>query len=440
MPLILRLFNLLLAGPLLWATKWYARRHPDKYGDGWPQRFGQLPPRRDDRPSVWIHAVSVGEVNATRTLVAEIERSLPDLALVITATTRTGYDTARRIYPDREVCFYPLDFPAAVRRTFDRLRPAIIVLMELEVWPNLLAEAGRRGVPVCIANGRMTEERSMKRFRKPVIRSIARWMFSQLTWIAAQDEDYAARFRALGAPPERVHVVGSLKYDTAPIGDGVDGDHALAEAMGIHVERPLWVAGSTGPDEETVLLDVYKRLLARHARLQLVVVPRKPERFDEVAALIEQRGFACVRRTRRPDGRAAARIRDDDPSPRVFLGDTMGELRKFYSLADVVFVGRTLVPLGGSDMLEVAGLSKPIVVGPHTENFSEAMARLSAAGGVAEVRDGWELESQLDRWLGDPVATAAIGRKARDVVIENRGATQRTAVLIADTVLSGSSR
>jgi len=417
---------------------------------GWRERLGSVRRRPGTRPCIWVHGVSLGEINATRSLVAEIERRLPKYEVVISATTQTGHDAAMANYGPRYVFRYPLDFSWVVRRVLDRIRPDAIVLMELEVWPNLIAEATRRGVVVCVANGRVTAEKSMRRFSWPVIRHVARRMFAQLAWVGAQDETYADRFRRLGVPAERVVVTGSVKYDTALLADSVPGADALAQRMEIDPAAPLWVAGSTGPLEESLVLDAWRALRSDHPELQLAIVPRKPERFEEVAALIEAAGFECVRRTGRPDlagqdlreeerrrRHASYRAGDKAPAgtnakPRVLLGDTMGELRKFYSLANVVFVGRTLAPLGGSDVMEVAGLGKPMIVGPHTENFAEPTERLLAARAAVRIGDHTELANAVARLLDDEQAAQAIGAAARDVVKQNVGATRRTVDLLCE--------
>jgi len=304
----------------------------------------------------------------------------------------------------------------------DRVRPVAVILMELEVWPNLISICARRGIPVGIANGRVTEEKSMRRFRKPVIRSLARSMFRQIAWVGAQDEAYAARFVELGVPADRVRVTGSMKYDTAAVADRVDGDEQLAKEIGIDRSQPLIVAGSTGPGEEEMLLDSWReiRSTSANAALQLAIVPRKPERFEEVARLIESRGHLCIRRSRGGPGGENA----------VFLGDTMGELRKFYSLASVVFVGRTLIPMGGSDLMEVAALGKPMVYGPHVENFAEASEKLLQANAAVQVKSAVDLKAALERLLSNRSEADEMGRRAQDVVQANVGATGRTVELL----------
>lgn len=419
---------------------------------GWIERLGFVRRRIGRKPCIWVHAVSLGEVNATRSLIAEIERKLPAYDVAISATTDTGVAAARRHYEANQVFRYPLDFSFAIDRVLDRIRPDAILLMELEVWPNLVTLAARRGIPVGIANGRVTEGRSMRRFRLPVVRRIARAMFGRINWVGAQTEVYADRFVRLGVPAERVTVTGTLKYDTAMIADRVDGDEQLAQAMRIDRQRPLIVAGSTGPGEETMLLDAYDRLRADHPDVQLAIVPRKPERFDEVARLIAARGLRCTRRSETPDligpaardenrkrraDQVAARRRAADSTTAetaILLGDTMGELRKFIALADAVFVGRTLVPMGGSDVMEVAGLGAPMCFGPHTENFADVVDKLVQADAALRIATPDDLATILAGFLSDGESARAMGRRARDVVRQNVGATAKTVGLLCESL------
>ncbi len=384
--------------------------------------FGRVPSRPVSAHCVWIHGVSLGEINATRTIVAELRRRSPDTVIVISSTTATGLDRARQLYPHLLTFRFPLDFSFAIRNLLTRIRPSIIVLMELEAWPNLIEVAHRRDIPVIIANGRVTTERSMRRFRHPLIRPIARRMFRQLTWVGAQDGTYASRFVELGVAPDRVQVTGSVKYDAADLADHIDGQDELAAAMGLDPARPLWVCGSTGPGEETMIVDAYGRLLLQVPALQLAIIPRKPERFDEVAELIVRRGYACLRRST-----GAPVVPPDGVEPRpVALGDTMGELRKFYALATVVFVGRSLVAMGGSDVMEVAGLAKPIVVGPHTNNFAEAVNLLLADGGCRRVSTVDGLTGAVADLLRHPERREKMGAAARAAIQKRRGATAQT--------------
>ena len=406
----------------------FQRVFRSKVRTGWAERFGHVPVRAGNKPCIWIHAVSLGEANAAVSLVAEFRRRLPDHDIVISTTTDTGRAAAMKHFGEANVFRYPLDFSWVVRRTLNRIRPRVVILMELEVWPNFIDAATARGIPVGIANGRVTAEKSMRRFSIPLISALARRMFKKLAFVAAQDETYAKRFVELGAPADCVRVVGNLKYDTALIANRIDGDTALGAAMGIDVERPLVVAGSTGPDEEALLIKAYGQLLQRHASLQLAIIPRKPERFDEVATIIESNGYACVRRSRCPDGAATA----VSTARTIFLGDTMGELRKFYSLATAVFVGRTLIPQGGSDLMEVAGLAKPMCFGPHTENFADAAAQLIDASAAFELKGPVQLHAGLNNMLIQTDWANGMGRNAREVVRRNQGATTRTVDFIME--------
>lgn len=396
---------------------------------GWRERFGGVPTRTGDRRCVWIHAVSLGEINASRTLVAETSKQRPDIEIVISSTTDTGFAAANRLFPNHCTFRYPLDVSFMVRRALNRIRPDVIVLMELELWPNILRIASQRQILVGVANGRITEEKSMRRFSLPVVRTLARDMVRRLAWIAAQDDTYAERFRRLGAPADRVHVAGSLKYDTAVVADRIPGDIELAAALGLRSDAPLIVAGSTGPGEESLLIDAFEMLRRRDLDVQLAIVPRKPERFDEVARLIESRGFACSRRSLCPDGTTHA-TNSGDETPIIFLGDTMGELRKFYALASTVFVGRTLVPLGGSDLMEVAALAKPMCYGPHVDNFADIDRQLLESDAAVKVENVDQLVETLENFRNDTTFADEMGERARQVVIRNQGATRGIVNLI----------
>ena len=389
---------------------------------GWRQRFGHVQLPSTSRRRIWMHAVSLGEVNCTPALAGELGSAAPDCEVVVSTTTDTGYARACKLYPAQRVFRYPLDLSWVVRRALERIAPALIVLVELEVWPNLVRRAHRGDIPVAVINGRLTE-RSARRLAR--LGAVTRAMFAQLTWVGAQDETIAARFERLGTPSERIEITGSLKWDTAEVVDSVAGAGALAAALSIPRDRPLWVCGSTGPGEEALILDAYEKLLADgDTGVLLAIVPRKPERFEEVAALVRSRGFGLRRRSEHPDesgggGNLSAKT--------IFLGDTMGELRKFYTLARVVFVGRSLVPMGGSDPIEAAALAKPVVVGPHMDNFRMPVDRLRAGDALAVVHSAAELAETVAGTVQDGARAAEVGRRARQVVLENQGATARTA-------------
>ncbi len=431
----------------------------NRYRTGWSQRFGGVSRRHPDRKCIWIHAVSLGEINATRTVITELVRQLPDCEIVISTTTDTGMDRARTLFSaDHEVFYFPLDFSCISRRAFKRLRPDLCLLMELEVWPNFLASANKFAAHVVVVNGRISEH-SFKWYKR--IRPIAKSIFSRLSLILAQTPEYAERFTAIGCPSDRVIVTGSLKYDTAQIIDKVPGSDTLATQLSITPDQRLLVAGATGNDEERILLDVYSKLIEdpRFHDVRLALVPRKPERFDDVAQQIQQAGYNLIRYSEieKKPASALAPILSPSPSsvpsvaqgksdptldpqgvprpssvvPPVILGDTMGDLRKFYSLSTVIFVGRSLVPMGGSDMMEAAALAKPTLFGPHATNFQQTVEALLADEGAICTQTPDDLLAALKKCLTDSDYAARIAANGRKVIENNQGATRKTVNEIA---------
>ncbi|NQU76160.1 MAG: 3-deoxy-D-manno-octulosonic acid transferase [Planctomycetes bacterium] len=390
------------------------------------QRLGKAPCHYGTQPVIWVHAVSLGEINAIRTLVDELAGQLPDHQIVISSTTDTGMAQAVKLFSPKRVAFrFPLDFSWAMRRAVNRIRPNMVVLMEGEIWPNLIALAGRRKVPVVLVNGRMSENRGYPRYKR--FRCLTKRLFNGLTALAVQDQRYADRFIDLGAAAEKVHVTGTMKFDTAEAADGAAGAEEMAKALGLGPTDRLIVAGGTGPGEEQLLLEMFANLTASGAfdkSTRLAIIPRKPERFDEVADIIARCGFGVVRRSQCPDGTAGQM-----PASAVVLGDTMGDLRKFYSLAAAAFVGRSLVPMGGSDMIEAVALGIPVAFGPHVFNFPQARGLVEASV-ARQVADVVELGQVLAQWLADPAAAAELGRMARQFVRSQQGATRRNVEII----------
>jgi len=398
----------------------YRRLFENRYRSGWRQRCGFIDRRRPDQPCIWIHAVSVGEVNAARTLIDQLRRQMPDYEVVLSSTTDTGLARAKALYEkDLSVFYFPFDFSWIMRRALDRLQPAMILLMELEVWPNLASIAAERGIPVVVVNGRLSDK-SFPKYQK--IRPLVRAMFGKVALVLAQTDEYARRFIDLGCQPQKVIVTSSLKYDTAQTEGSVCGADRLAQQIRLG-DEPLWVAGGTGPGEEKIVLDVFAKLRqdSRLTALRLAIIPRKPERFDEVAALIEQSGFDYVRYSvlKEQDSQAAGK-------PAVVLGDTMGDLKKFYALAAVVFVGRSLVPMGGSDMMEPAALGKCTIFGPHTFNFKQTVEVLLEGGGAVEAADEKALYEKTLQCLTDAAYASAIAAEGQAIIRQNQGATKKT--------------
>lgn len=402
---------------------WWAR----KTRGGWRERFGHipaLPPPAPGRPRVLVHGVSVGEVSALRGLVPMLRESAD---VVVCASTDTGLARARELFGpvlgDSRVVRYPLDLSSGVRRFLDAVRPDAVGLVELEVWPNFVSGCRRRGIPVGVINGRLSP-RSFRGYRR--VRPFLRPTFASLAVAAVQDEAYAGRFRAMGVPADRVRITGSMKWDAAPVADHVPGAEELAREMGIDLERPIIVAGSTAPGEDALL----------HAAcpkgVQLLCAPRKPEWFaDAFRALGGER--ACVRRSQARGEGAVQRGAFGalvDKRDR-FLLDTIGELRKAYALADVAVVGRTFEDYGGSDPIEPAALGKPVVVGPHVGNFLSVVKSFDESGGIVRTtRAG--LPAELAALLADRPRRETLAARARECIAAHQGATARHAEILLD--------
>lgn len=399
----------------------YKRLRYKRYRTGWDNRFGRINRKYPEKKCIWIHAVSVGEVNAAKTLINQLKKSCPNYEILITTTTDTGFAQANKIYGnDLQVGFFPLDFSWIINRAFAQIKPDLCILMELEVWPNFVSAAAGLNVPVIVANGRLSA-RSFARYK--LIRPITKSIFQKVSLVLAQSEDYAKRFKELGCTDEKIIVTGSLKYDTAQITDKVDGADELAGRLNIAGQR-LWVAGGTGNDEEKIIIDVYKKLIEddRFKDLRLAIVPRKPERFDEVAALIKENGFELTRysQIKTNSEQMVSNIQF------VILGDTMGDLRKFYSIAAIIFVGRSLVPMGGSDMMEAAALGKCTIFGPYAFNFEQTVNALFSGEGAIMVKNSDDLFQAMQKCLSDSKFTDTIARNGQKIIKENQGATQKT--------------
>jgi 3-deoxy-D-manno-octulosonic-acid transferase len=425
----------LLIGVALSPVVLYRAARYKRYRSGWAQRFGKITRKQPQKKCIWIHAVSVGEVNATKTIVDELQKRFSDYEIVISTTTDTGFARASGLFgSNHTVTYFPFDFSPVMHKAFRTIRPAVCLLMELEVWPNLVRIAEQQNVPVVVVNGRITEK-SFSGYKK--IKPVAEKTFGKVSLILAQTDEYAQRFIDIGCPSEKVSVTGSLKYDTAQITDKVEGADTLAKQLfgkfkiqNSKFKIPLWVVGGTGPGEEKILLDVYRSLKQqeRFKNLRLVLVPRKPERFDEVAQLIEGSGLPLFRynHIKSANRESAIERRAASDESRVILGDTIGDLRKFYSLATIIFVGRTLVPLGGSDMIEAAALGKCTIFGPSTYNFQQTADALLAAQGGIMVKNEQELLQAMEKCLSEPDFTKQIARNGQNVIRKNQGATKKT--------------
>lgn len=410
--LLLYLATPLVLGRLLWRS----RRAP-AYRRRLGERFGILPPLTRQDPSIWIHAVSVGEVQASAPLIQWLRQAHPRWPVLVTTTTPTGSQRLRDLLGEEVAHVYaPYDLPPVVRSFLDAAQPRLAVFMETEIWPNILAQCQHRGIPTVLANARLSE-RSARRYAR--LGDFTRATFARLERVAAQGQADAARFQALGVPAERLCVTGSIKFDQRLPPSRWEQAAVIKRLWG--EDRPVWIAASTHEGEDEPILVAHRQVLRVIPNALLVLVPRHPERFERVAALVSRQGFSLVRRS------------SDAPCPpdtQVFLGDSMGELTMFYAAAEVAFVGGSLVPAGGHNPLEPAAAGVPVVTGPHVYNFAEISALLVAEEAAARVADGAALAATVSDWLGDASQRARIGENGRRVVERNRGALGRLTALL----------
>ena len=402
-----------------------ALRH-NKYVGSLKQRLGYLPVsfNLDADESIWIHAVSVGEVLAVRPLIPELRRRYPKLRLFLSTTTRTGQELARRSVADADSVFYfPFDWTFAVRRTLALVKPRLFLMVETEIWPNLLRECRRRGVKTVMVNGRISY-RSFPRYR--LVRPLFRRVLADIDLFCAQGEETARRLAALGADPARIIVTGSLKFDALePARMPGRGRERVLRFFRIPAGRPVLVAGSTQRGEDAAVIRAFNRVRATAggANALLILAARHPERFDEVERLCRSEGLSTVRRSELPI--------DREPRADAVVLDTIGELAQLYQIATTVFVGGSLVPAGGHNILEPAASGKPIVFGPHMENFAEIADAFLANDAAIQVRTERELEDTIVDLMSDPVRRARLGAAARALVEANRGARDRTLAALA---------
>jgi 3-deoxy-D-manno-octulosonic-acid transferase len=420
MPYLLNLSYLLV---LFLFSPWliYKALTTGKYGRGlWSKLTGRLPSSLltplSSVPRVWFHGVSVGEIHLLGPVVAAFRKCHPNWSCVISTTTDTGYDEARKRFPDLPVFFWPLDFSWSVKRALRTVEPDLIVLAESEMWPNFVWAAKRQGVRLALLNGRMSP-RSLRRFLK--VRWLVRGLFSRLDLCAAQTDEYAAAFRAFGAG--NVQVTGSVKYDGACTDRDNPRTRQIAALLGIGANDLIWVAGSTQTPEEEIVLDIFRRARADQPNLRLILVPRQKDRFEEVATLLTRSGIPFVRRSQLGHPVTPSRRHP------VILVDTIGELGAVWGLADVAFVGGSLDgKRGGQNMIEPAAYGAAVVFGSHTWNFKETVARLLDHQAAIQVADAGALEHEVRRLLADPQVRATLGQAAQRLVQAQQGAVERT--------------
>ncbi|WP_313740340.1 lipid IV(A) 3-deoxy-D-manno-octulosonic acid transferase [Pseudomonas sp.] len=399
--------------PLLALRLYLRARKAPAYAERVGERFARNLPAMAPG-GLWVHAVSVGESIAAAPMVRALLEAYPDLPVTLTCMTPTGSERIRAMFADEprvQHCYLPYDLPWAVRGFLDRVRPRLGIVMETELWPNLIHQCAKRGIPVALANARLSERsaRGYARFAR-----LTRPMLDEMSLIAVQTETEAQRFRELGARPECVRVTGSIKFDLKIDEQLLPRARALRAQWGAS-QRPVWIAASTHEGEDASILEAHRRVLQAHGDALLILVPRHPERFDAVAAQCRE-GFTSVRRSSGEPVLAQTQ---------VLVGDSMGELLFLYALADIAFVGGSLVERGGHNPLEPAALRLPVLMGPHVFNFLEIGAMLREAGALQQVEDAQGLAEAVQRLLDSPQEAQRMGRQGLAVMQANQGALRR---------------
>ncbi len=389
--------------------------------------WSAVPPIATGRPRVWFHGVSMGEVVALSRVI-EAFRGAGNYQLCLSTTTETGFSTAAARLPDVPRFYFPLDFSWAVRRALDIVEPDLVILAESELWPNLLTCCRRRRIPVALINARMSD-RSFRRYR--LVKPVARRLLNSLTLIAAQTEEFAVRFRLLGADPSLVVVTGSIKYDGLETDRNNPRTQLLRRLFALRADELVWVAGSTSAPEEAMVLTVYQELRAAGYWLRLILVPRHPERFDEVVHMVEQRGLPCVRRSELSLPAAICPRADA-----VIVVDTLGELAHVWGLADVGFVGGSFAPRGGQSMLEPAAYGVPTFFGPCVWNYRDAARALVEMGAARQVHSVAEMHQLMRTLLADAQLRSEMGARACRYIATHTGAVQRTVQRLIELLAS----
>lgn len=405
----------------VYALYWLVRGLGNRtYLDRVEQRFGYGYPSLKPA-SVWLHAVSVGEVQAAVPLIRTLLKRFPDRQVLVTTVTPTGAERVRALFGDEVVhCYIPFETPNAVARFFTAVKPAFALIMETEIWPNLYHACGKRRIPLILVSARISP-RSVGKYRR--LLPLFRETLSHGILIAAQSQADADRFMSLGAAAERTWVTGNIKFDIALPEDLPQRGSELRNKL--WPGRPVWIAASTHEGEESQVLDAHSRILEAWPDALLILVPRHPERFASVASLLSRRDIHFVTRTSK---------KPCAPSDTVFLADTMGELPLFYAASDVAFVGGTLVPVGGHNLLEPAALGLPVITGTHLFNTEDIANMFATIGASITVDSSDALAAAISRLLGNPDEAEAIGSKGRDIVSNNRGSLKKLLVLLEPLV------
>ena len=417
---IIYFFALILFSPILLYRIVILKKYRRGFAEKWLGQAPLFPEPEPNQKRIWLHAVSVGEMNLLKPIIKELEKICPDCQCVISTTSQTGMELGRKIFSDRTVFYCPLDFSFAVRRAFQRIKPNLLVLAELELWPNLVIQARKANIRLAIVNGRISDK-SFKNYR--TIRWFTKYLFGKFDLVAAQDRWNGERFEQLGA--QNVQCTGSIKFD------GVQGNRAnpktldLAQKAGIMEQDLVFLAGSTQDPEEKFALNAYKNLRSQTNHLRLILVPRHKERFDEVAELLATSGLLWCRRS----------LFDQEgvpPNDAVILIDTIGELGAWWGTAEIAFVGGSMGSRGGQNMLEPAAYGAAVSFGPNTKNFRDISSLMLKRNAAQVVSNQSELEEFVKKCINDTNWRKQTGNNARQLVTENQGAAERTCLLLSE--------
>lgn len=406
-----------LAMPFVLLHLLLPRRGKPGYGKRWPELLGWTPARARPQAPLWIHTVSVGESLAATPLIRAIKSAYPELPLVVTTTTPTGAEQIAKLGALVEHRYAPLDYPDAIRRFIKRVQPRGLLIMETELWPNWLAACGARHIPVVVMNARLSE-RSCQRYQK--VMGIFAAMSRHISAVLCQTREDEARFRRLGIPRQHLQVTGSLKFDIQLDEALIAAGQTLKKQL---APRPVWIAASTHQGEDEQVLSAHRQLLAQLPNTLLILVPRHPQRFDQVARLCTSDGWEISRRSQQQSITAQTQI---------YLADTMGEMPLLFQASDVAFMGGSLVPVGGHNLLEPASLGKPTLIGPHYFNFSDVTRQLDEKRGCRIVQNSHELALSLTELLQDDALCQQMGMRAFDVVHANQGAKDKTLAAVSE--------
>ena len=426
------LYNLLLTASIILILPWWLLNLArGKYRRGFWQRTGFYPDEIKGQSPIWIHAVSVGEVIASSSLIKSLRKEYPDIKIILSTVTDTGQQIAKEKIKEADyIIYFPFDFSWSVKRALNTINPIICIIMETELWPNFLREANKKAIPVAVINGRISE-RSFKRYE--IISLFMKNVLESVTLFSMQTEDDAKRAIALGADKSNARVSGNIKYDNEFKEIEEEKVKEIKNTLGVNNSDRIFIAGSTHPGEEDIVVKLYSNILKNYPDFRLVIAPRHIDRVGEVEEIVKKMGLDTVRKTAILKGSHQSPVTSHQLKPVIIL-DTIGELGFMYSIADIVFVGGSLIPHGGQNILEPAFYKKPVIFGKYMMNFQEIAKEMILSGGGIQVNNEEDLIREVGGLLNNKKKMIEIGEKGYQVIMKNRGALQKNLELIEDII------